>query len=490
MPNHGPYLYPKAMEILSCPQYFWARLFFERSLALIYFIALWVTLNQFPALLGEHGLLPVKRFLSYVPYKKAPNLFHLYYSDKFLKGICLFGMVLSMALVGGASAYLHPILHMLTWLTLYFIYLSITNVGQNFYSFGWESMLCEAGFFMSFMGPEYMMPSWIPIVILRWMLFRTEMGAGLIKLRGDKSWRDRTALYFHHETQPMPNPLSHLFHHIPKAILRNGVSFSHFVQLIAPFGLFLPQPIASVAAGLIIFHQLILIVAGNYSWLNWLTVVLGFLAVAGPPTVAPLIERPLYFEIILILLGIGASLLSYRPLMNLISRRQKMNYCWNRYHLVGAYGAFGSVTKKRYELIIEGTRDGVNWKEYEFKGKPGNLKKRPRQFAPYHLRLDWLMWFLPFSVMVEKKVVYVLEHEEWFLNFLKKLFQNDPQTLALIQLNPFADEPPEKLRVRYYLYQFTSRDELRDSKCYWKRRYLGDYLPEISRHNSLFNKLI
>lgn len=478
------------MEIFSCPQYFWSRLIFERSLALIYLIAFLVGYNQFPALLGERGLLPVKRFLSRVSYQRAPSLFHLYYSDKFFKFICLVGMIMALGLVLGGSGSLHPLLHMLCWLTLYFFYLSITNIGQNFYSFGWESMLCEAGFFMSFMGPESMMPSWIPIVILRWMLFRTEMGAGLIKIRGDAAWKDRTALYYHHETQPMPNPLSHLFHHIPKFILRNGVSFSHFVQLIAPFGLFLPQPVAMFAAGFIIFHQLILIIAGNYSWLNWLTVILGFLAIAGNPAATPLLERPLYLDVILISLSVVVTIMSYRPFMNLLSRRQKMNYCWNRYHLVGAYGAFGSVTKKRYELIIEGSQDGVSWKEYEFKGKPGNLKKLPAQFAPYHLRLDWLMWFLPFSVVAEKGQVYVMEYEMWFIKLLQKFLENDPQILALIRYNPFSSAPPTKLRVRYYLYQFTSGIELKETKCIWKRQYLGEYLSEISLSHPVFNQLI
>ena len=34
---------------------------------------------------------------------------------------------------------------MLVWLALWALYLSIVNVGQTFYSFGWESLLCEAG---------------------------------------------------------------------------------------------------------------------------------------------------------------------------------------------------------------------------------------------------------------------------------------------------------------------------------------------------------
>src|SRR5690606_20169798 len=76
----------------------------------------------------------------------------------------------------------------------------------------------------------------------------------------------------------LPNPLSWYFHRLPKPIHRAGVVFSHFVQVGAPFGLFFPQPVASIAGVLIIVHQLLLVVSGNYAWLNWLTIVLGFSA--------------------------------------------------------------------------------------------------------------------------------------------------------------------------------------------------------------------
>lgn len=468
------------MELLSAPEYYYARLFFERSLAFIYGLGFLVALNQFPALLGTSGLLPVTRFLNRVPFQFAPSLFHWHYSDRFLKGLCWIGLILSFSIVLGLSGFLHPLIHVLIWLLLYFFYLSITNVGQVFYAFGWESMLCEAGFFMAFMGPEWMMPNWVSILILRWMLFRTEMGAGLIKIRGDQCWKDLTALYYHHETQPMPNPLSRYFHFLPRFILRQGVRFSHFVQLVAPFGLFLPQPISTIAGCLIIFHQFILIVGGNYAWLNWLTVVLGFLAISAPIPEHSLLPRPLWYDLLIGTVGGFTIWLSYRPLLNLFSRRQKMNYCWNRYHLVGAYGAFGSVTKKRFELIIEGSMNGQEWKAYEFKAKPGHLSRRPPQFAPYHLRLDWLMWFLPFSVVTEGQRVFVLEQEEWFLRFLHKLLQNDLKTLKLLKENPFPGRAPAQIRVRYYFYSLNRKQEQKLTGNYWKREYVGEYLPPLT----------
>src|SRR5262245_17728145 len=168
---------------------------------------------------------------------------------------------------------------------------------------------------------------------------------------------------------------------------RAGVLGSHFVQLIVPFGLFAPQPIASVAGGLIVFHQLWLIVSGNYSWLNWLTVVLGITAfddsiIRAVLPLAPLGTAPrgIVIDVLLYVVGVGTILLSIKPALNLLSHNQLMNHSYNRFHLVNTYGAFGSVTKQRYEIVIEGTEETVlspqtQWQEYEFKGKVGDPRR-------------------------------------------------------------------------------------------------------------------
>ena len=264
-------------DLFPAPQYFLARLLFERSLGALFFVAFLSAFNQFKALLGSEGLSPAPEFLKATSFRESPSLFYWKYSDQLVRIVCVFGMVLSVSIATGVLSQAPVILHMLTWLTVYFLYLSIVNVGQEFYGFGWETMILEAGYFAAFMGPSFITPSWIPILILRWMLFRTEMGAGLIKIRGDSCWKDLTCLYYHHETQPLPNPFSRFFHHSPKWFHRMGVVFSHFCQLVAPFGLFFPQPVAFIAAGFLIVHQLILVISGNYSWLNWLTIVLGVL---------------------------------------------------------------------------------------------------------------------------------------------------------------------------------------------------------------------
>lgn len=468
------------------------RLIFQRGLAAIYLIAFLSAFNQLHVLIGKNGLLPVPEFLEKVSFRKAPGLFKIYYSDRFLTVVTLLGMILSVTTLTGISETGPLWLSVTIWLLLWVLYLSIVNAGQIFYGFGWESMLLEAGFFTSFLGPVHMEASFIPVYILRWMLFRVEIGAGLIKIRHDRCWRDLTCLFYHYETQPLPNPLSWFFHHFPGFIHRSGVLFSHFVQLIVPFGLFAPQPVASVAGGLIIIHQLFLIISGNYSWLNWLTVVLGLTAFSDP-TLSGIITVPgyettaipLYYEAILYVLVLITVVLSIQPTLNLFSRNQLMNYSYNPLHLVNTYGAFGTVTKDRYEIVIEGTDDEhltseTEWKEYEFKGKPVNPYLMPPQVAPYHLRLDWMIWFLPFTVSVTRNGISMYGYEIWYLRFIKKLLEGDKRTLSLLRSNPFGERPPAFLRAKFYWYKFTTPGERKRTGAWWKRTLIDEYMPPVS----------
>jgi Lipase maturation factor len=447
-------------------------------MAALYAIAFLSAFNQFPALLGERGLEPVPQFLDRLRFRDVPTLFHWRYSDRLLRVVTLIGTALSLITLAGLTERAPWWAHILVWLAMYALYLSIVNVGQTFYSFGWESMILEAGFFAAFLGPRDLAPPVIVIVILRWMLFRTEFGAGMIKIRGDECWRDLTCLNYHYETQPVPNALSWYFHRLPKWFQRQSVMVSHFVQLVAPWGLFAPQPFASIAAGFLVAQQLLLIISGNYAWLNWLTVVLGVTGFSIPMAhvVAP---RPIAFDVVVYALALFTLILSIKPAMNLFSPRQMMNYCWNRYHLVCAYGAFGSVTKERYEIVIEGSDDGMDWKAYEFKAKPVDPARRPPQVAPYHLRLDWLVWFLPFTVRVVGNRLMMSGYEMWFIRFVQKLLHGDRAILALLRKNPFPDHPPKFIHATYYLYRFTDWNERRETGAWWKRTLIAEYLPPV-----------
>lgn len=388
-------------------------------------------------------------------------------------------------MLGGLDSAPLP-LWLAAWLTLWVLYTSMVNVGQRFYGFGWESMLLEAGFFVTFLGPPWMQPCWIPILALRWMLFRVELGAGLIKLRHDPCWRNLTCLDFHYETQPVPNPWSWHFHHLPRWFHRLSVLISHGVQVVMPFLLLLPQPWASLAGASMIAHQMVLIVSGNYSWLNWLTVVIA--ASAFGPSYGSGLPRPLWFDVILLGLAILTLICSKQPLENLWSKNQKMNYCYNPWRLVNSYGAFGSVGRKRYELEVQGTlmafpEGDEDWLAYEFWGKPGDPRRRPLHFAPFHLYLDWLMWFLPLHLGPELKQGgnpqrrLSWRYETWFITFLHKLLQGDRATVGLLRSNPFQARPPLFVRVLVYEYRYSTPAERQATGAWWVRQRVGVYLP-------------
>jgi Lipase maturation factor len=471
------------MEWFSAPDYWIARFILQRGLALIYAIAFLVALNQFRPLLGERGLMPTPRFLAATRFRDTPSLFHLHYSDRALVAVSLSGLALSLLCALTLTDRAPLPLTIAVWFVMWALYLSIVNVGQTFYAFGWESLLLEAGFLAIFLGNMSTAPPVTVMWLFRWLLFRLEFGAGMIKLRGDRCWRDLTCLNYHHETQPMPNLLSRYFHNLPPQLHRFEVLGNHAAQLVAPFLLFAPQPVAGIAALAMLATQLWLVLSGNFSWLNWITIVIAFAAIDDAwlhrvlPIGAPVFTAtPLWFTVLVLLLTLLVAVLSWWPARNLLSPRQHMNASFNSLHLVNTYGAFGSVTKVRNEVVIEGTGDAVItpstvWKEYEFKGKPGDLCRRPPQVAPYHLRLDWLMWFAALSPGYARG---------WFVPLLLRLLRNDAATLRLLRHNPFPDAPPRYIRSLLYRYRFTTGAERRQTGAWWERQLVGEYTEPIA----------
>ncbi|MGW2030716.1 lipase maturation factor family protein [Streptomyces sp. NPDC001811] len=462
------------MDWFTAPDYWLSRLVFQRALAAVYLVAFLTAALQFQALLGERGMLPIPRYLARARFRRAPSLFHLHYSDRFFAACAWTGCAVSAALLAGADSLLPLWAGILLWLVPWALYLSIVNVGQTWYAFGWESLLLETGFLAAFLGNGEVAPPVVVLFLLRWILFRVEFGAGLIKMRGDACWRRLTCLDYHHETQPMPGPLSWFFHHLPKPLHRVEVAANHVTQLVVPVLLFTPQPIASAAAALMIATQSWLVLSGNFSWLNWITIVLALSALRLPATAPPVPPAPLWYEVLVLAVGALLLFLSHRPVVNMVSRRQVMNRSFDPLHLVNTYGAFGSVSRVRYEVVIEGTLDDTprpdsDWREYVFKGKPGDPRRWPRQFAPYHLRLDWLMWFAALSPAYAG---------EWFGGLVERLLENDRDTLRLLRRSPFPPgTPPRHVRARLFRYRYTTWRELRETGACWERTFVREYLP-------------
>jgi hypothetical protein len=469
--------------ILWKDNYWLTRLVIQRGLAFVYLIAFIAVIHQFKPLLGEHGLLPVPQFVNQVRFTKSPSIFFWFPTNFAFDLFGWIGVALSLFAISGFSEKFGNLISAATWGALWLIYLSFVNVGQTFYAFGWETLLLESGFLAIFLGSEKTTPSFLVILLFNWLLFRLMFGAGLIKIRGDTCWRDLTCLEYHYETQPMPNPFSWYFHWLPVWIHKTGVLFNHFTELVVPFAYFAPSPISAVAGLITLFFHSWLFASGNFSFLGILTMVLALSTFSDswlkhvipihPPEIAP--PSPLYLSAVLGLTVLVVAL-SFYPVRNMISQNQLMNASFEPLHLVNTYGAFGAITRLRYEVIVEGTDEPVltwatRWREYEFIGKPGDVRRTPPQIAPYHLRLDWLMWFAAFSSP---------DQHPWFISFLEKLLEGDKSVLGLLRCNPFPDEPPKFVRALLYEYHFTTPEERRQTGAIWNRKLIGLYFPPVS----------
>lgn len=485
-------------------RYWLTRFLLLRALGCIYFVAFLSLVCQVGPLIGERGILPVGLFLERLlatsggshlhAFLRLPTLFLLDHSDRVMTVAAWLGLALSLSLAAGlANA---PLLF-----ALWAIYLSFVHVGQLFYAYGWEIMLLEAGFLAIFLAPlinakpfpEKSPPPSLLMWCYRWMLFRVMFGAGLIKLRGDPCWTDLTCLRYHFETQPIPNPVSWYFHQLPEAVLKFGVLFNHLVELVAPFMILGPRRMRILGGILMVSFQLILIVSGNLSFLNWLTLAICIpcfddqalrhllpgrwrhrLAALGEHSQIQKGRR-----ILLLCLGGLILLLSVQPVLNMLSPRQIMNTSFNPLHLVNTYGAFGHVGKIRHEVILLGTDEAVltpstRWREYEFVAKPGSLGRRPPIIAPYQPRIDWQIWFAAMSDYTR---------QPWLVHFVYQLLQGNPGAARLLANNPFPQKPPSFIRADLYAYWFTTFAEKRKSGNWWKRKRLGAYLPPLSRDN-------
>ena len=488
-----------ATETTSAPSYWLTRFAVLRLLGLVYAVAFLVVVNQWPPLLGSGGLLPATSFLEAVAnarghglstFLKLPTLFWLTSSDTAFQVAGYAGLGLSLlVLLGFANV---PIL-----VALWALYMSFVHAGQIFYGYGWETLLLETGFLAIFLCPLWppgpfprsSPPSGVVIVLLRWLIFRVMLGAGLIKLRGDPCWRDLTCLVFHYETQPNPNPLSWWFHQLPPWFHELEALFNHLVELVAPFFVFGPRRARQLAGGLIVLFQALLILSGNLSFLNWLTLVpalacfddalLGrFLPARWREGLAQRVAGAAEAKargLACYALAAIVALLSVNPVMNMLSPGQLMNTSFDPFDLVNTYGAFGSIGRERYEIVLEGTADdpkdpGARWQEYDFACKPGRTSRRPCWISPYHHRLDWQMWFLAMPGAPT---------DAWFVHLVAKLLEGDVKARSLLARGPFEDHPPRAIRALYYRYEMTRLGE--PTPDFWKRTREGEYLPALTR---------
>ncbi|MFI5301205.1 MAG: lipase maturation factor family protein [Polyangiales bacterium] len=489
-------------------EYVLVRFVILRLLGLVYLVAFLVAARQLVPLVGPTGLEPATSLLDRVvaasgsrsrAFVELPTVFvFVGASARALRTVSWIGAALSALVVLGVE-------NAMVNLALWALYMSIVHVGQTFYGFGWELQLLETGMIAVFLCPARTLrpmrtpPPVVTIVLLRWLIVRIMLGAGFIKLRGDPCWRDFTCLLHHYETQPNPSPMSCVLHSMPAWWNKLGVAINHLVELVAPLFAFGPRRLRLVAGALFVAFQLTLILSGNLSFLNWLTIVpalacfddaalrsivperLSSRLPRARAHFAPLAEdaqpsRP--HRVASWVFASVVGLLSIEPVLNLLSADQAMNRSFDRLALVNTYGAFGSVGKERRELVIEGTGEATltpstRWIAYEFPCKPGDVHRRPCVITPYHYRLDWQLWF---AAMSEPSA------QPWLVHLVAKLLEGDPTVAPLLARDPFPIAPPAFIRIELYRYEF--HRPCGADGTWWTRTDLGSWLRPTARDDA------
>jgi hypothetical protein len=453
------------------------RSVFLRGLAIIYLIAFASLLPQMDGLIGSNGILPVKDFLDTVhahfgaeAYAVFPTFAWINASDVFLHGMVWAGIILSVLLLVGIAP-------LAVTLGLYFLYLSVSTVGQTFYSFQWDALLLEVGFAAVLVAPlgwraSYSAPpSSMALWVFRLMLFRLMLESGAVKLlSGDPMWRSLTALRYHYETQPLPTPLAWYAHQLPSMAQRISVAGVFVIELAVPFLIFTTRKLRRVAAVSFIGLQLLIALTGNYTFFNLLTMLL-CVFLFDPPRTEPTPWNARFVGVVLIVLGVLQLLTMFGVVSGFPEPLKSMDDQAENFHLVNSYGLFAVMTTSRVEIIVEGSNDGEKWQPYEFPYKPGDLNRRLPWVAPYQPRLDWQMWFAALSNY---------QSNPWFERMMERLLQGRREVTSLFAQNPFPNAPPRFIRATAYEYHFTDRATRRATGAIWTRAMAGEYFPAVS----------
>ena len=512
-------------EHVEAPTHFLVRWAFLRSLGLIYlfaFVSLWV---QIGGLVGSNGIVPAKITMeavrqqaeggAWLRYHEFPTLCWLSASDAFLNAQCAAGVILAvLLLIGVAPA--------VCLFALWVIYLSLCTVGREFLSFQWDILLLETGFLAIFLAPLQFWPrlrrcpapSGIALSLLRWLLFKLMFESGCVKLvSGDPTWRNLTALNFHYETQPLPTWIGWYAHQLPWWFQKASAALMFGIELVIPFLIFAPRRLRHFACGVLVVLQVFILLTGNYCFFNLLTIALCLTLLddeaiggvirrlrkmcAGETCLcleASAVARKLWQDRsameaagrpglrwprqITVPLACLVLVLSVMQLAHTFRERVPWPaplrglYGWLApLRTFNSYGLFAVMTTNRLEIVVQGSNDGTNWLDYEFKYKPGDLKRRPGFVEPHQPRLDWQMWF---AALGDYK------QNPWFVNFCIRLLQDSPEVEGLLKRNPFAKGAPRYIRAVVYEYHFTDFRTRRRTGEWWRRELKGRYLPVVS----------
>jgi hypothetical protein len=493
------------------------RWIFLRALAAIYFSAFISLLFQIEGLNGPRGILPAGRFLAalgggtgYLRFWFAPTLYWLLPGSHSLMAVVWLGLIASIL--------------------CFVCFLSFVTAAQVFSSYQSDSMLLEAGFLALFFVPQGFLPGWglaspasrASLFLLQWEWFRIYFESGLVKLlSGDVQWRNFTAMDEYYQNGPLPTWIGWYIEHLPHWFHAASVAGTLGMELAVVWMLFLPRHVRLICFCIVTPWEIGVILTANYTFLNYLVLVLGFLLLddhsvrwllparlcatlpelpqqdepqqeQAPLSIAevrdedkpespPVVRGPGSYLRKMGICGTAGMLtwVAYATTAEMI----RMPWpdvplpiapivALEPFRIANEYGLFAVMTRGRYEIEFQGSNDGESWTPYLFRYKPQALNEAPRIYAPYQPRFEWNLWFASLGDWQQNDMVPLTE---------ERLLENDSDVLALFRENPFGQSPPRYVRAVLWQYWFTSMEEKRRTGNWWKRDLLGLYAPELTR---------
>ncbi len=455
---------------------------FLRLLGLIYLSAFGSLWPQIPGLMGSRGIAPVARFVAALhselgprAFFYAPSLFWFTSSDAVLLLACALGCVASLLMAAGVFSRASTV-------ACFILYLSLSSVGQPFMSFQWDALLLEAGFLAIFAGAPWLVWAY------RLLLFRLMFESGWVKFAShDPNWRNLHALRFHFMTQPLPNPVAYYVYRAPAGLLDFLTGVTLAIELLAPFLLFGPRVARYIGVALLMLLQFSILLTGNYAFFNLLALALCLWSLddrifaplsrlllwrfpRASPSTKPEAFRVAGNCVVAALVALAVMQLLDSLVPRIASTVSKPLTAIQPFEIVNGYGLFAVMTTTRPEIILEGSNDQLDWREYQFPYKPGNTHRSLPWVAPYQPRLDWQMWFAALGDY---------QSSTWVGGLMYRILTGEPSVYHLLNPPPF-DHPPRYLRALVYQYEFTTPAERARTGAIWQRQLRGVWFGPVS----------
>jgi hypothetical protein len=449
--------------------YMRARWIWLRALGLIFFSAFYSLLFQIHGLIGPNGILPAREYLPALrqfagakAYWLAPTLLWIDAGDRMLDLIVWLGIAASVALVVN----LFP---RVAIAVAGICFLSFIGAAQDFASYQSDGMLLEAALLSLFLGHKSKPPTRAAVFMLQWEWFRIYFESGVVKiLSGETQWRNLTAMDKYYENGPLPTWIGWHVQQWPHGFHAASAALTLIVELLVVWLLFFPKKSKLIAFWITTPLQIGIILTANYAFLNYLVLSLGVWllpnvgrALARPDGLKPVLHQ-FFILPVLFITTVASFMFPNFPTVTLLEP----------FRVANSYGLFAIMTRERYEIEFQGTRDGTTWIAYPFRYKPQDPRKAPGIYAPYQPRFEWNLWFASLGTW---------ESNRWVLNAEARLLENEPSVLRLCASNPFAGAPPTTVRAVQWRYWFTTREERRRTGAWWNRELIGDYAPALTR---------